>query len=112
MSAQMRMLTNKLPITIECNNKHLTQTFTAKGVCLEEVTANTNAKVYMELGKKDKLASKERCSFLLIGKNLCRYPEEKTEGISKIKSIKVLTGPVLEFGFFIRSKENFKDGVT
>lgn len=51
-SAQMRMLTNKLPITTECNNKHLTQTFAAKGVCLEEVIANTNAKVYMELGKK------------------------------------------------------------
>lgn len=57
------------------------------------------------------LAGKERWKFLVRRKNLCRYPEE-IEGISKIKFIKVLTSPALEFEFFIRSKENFKDGVT
>lgn len=74
--------------------------------------ANTNAKVYKELGKKDKLAGKERYSFLLIESTLYRYPEERTEEITKTKFAKVLTGPVLKFGFVLRSKENFKDGVT
>ena len=52
-------------------------------------------------------------NFWLEKKNLCGNPDEtEIEGISKIKFIKTLTGPVLEFEFVIRSKENFNDGVT
>ena len=74
--------------------------------------ANINATVYKKLGKKDNRQAKKGTVFCLKEKKVCRYPEEKTEGIIKIKFIKVLTGPVLEFGFLFRSKENFKHGVT
>lgn len=59
------------------------------------------------------LAGNKRWKFLVRKKNLCGYPDEREiKGISKIKFIKTLTGPLLEFEFVIRSKENFNDGVT
>lgn len=49
--------------------------------------------------------------FWVEDKNLCIFLEEDIEGIGKIKFIKDFISFVLEFGFDIKLKENFKDRV-